>query len=112
MFRYPQRGRGHAPRGGTGPPFQSFEVRLDAFARRSRPDADCARRMTIMSETAIVGENVEVIQTGGDSSHTPFSWSAAIAGAFAATAVAFIIVSLGSGVGLQLSSPYSSGPSL
>ena len=65
-----------------------------------------------MSDTAIVGENVEVIQTGGDSSHTPFSWSAAIAGAFAAIAVAFIIVSLGTGVGLQLSSPYSSGPSL
>src|SRR3954470_14135891 len=69
-------------------------------------------RMTTMSDTAIVGENVEVIQTGGDSSHTPFSWSAAIAGAFAAAAVEFIIISLGSGVGLQLSSPYSSGPSL
>ena len=63
-----------------------------------------------MSETAIVGENVEVIQTG-TATTTPFSWSAAIAGAFAATAVAFLIISLGSGVGLSLSSPYSSGPS-
>src|SRR5947209_17631759 len=44
-------------------------------------------------------------------SHTPFSWSAAIAGAFAATAVTFIIAALGSGIGLPFVSPYSSGPS-
>jgi hypothetical protein len=64
-----------------------------------------------MSDTAIVGENVEVIQTGASAGNTPFSWSAAIAGAFAATAVAFIIISLGSGIGLSMASPYSWGPS-
>jgi hypothetical protein len=63
-----------------------------------------------MSDTAIVGENVEVIQSV-TAAKTPFSWSAAIAGAVAATAVAFLIISLGAGVGLPLSSPYSSGPS-
>lgn len=41
--------------------------------------------------------------------HTPFSWSAAIAGAFAATAVAFIIAALGTGIGLPFTSPYNSG---
>jgi hypothetical protein len=41
--------------------------------------------------------------------HTPFSWSAAIAGAFAATAVAFIIAALGTGIGLPFTSPYKSG---
>jgi hypothetical protein len=64
-----------------------------------------------MSDTAIVGENVEVIQAGASAGNTPFSWSAAIAGAFAATAVAFIIISLGSGIGLSMASPYSWGPS-
>ena len=63
-----------------------------------------------MSEMAIVGENVEVLQTG-TAAHSPFSWSAAIAGAIAATAVAFIIISLGSGIGLSLASPYATGPS-
>lgn len=43
--------------------------------------------------------------------HTPFSWSAAIAGAFAATAVTFIIAALGTGIGLPFTSPYSSGMS-
>lgn len=67
-----------------------------------------------MSETAIVGENVEVevLQANAAAGNTPFSWSAAIAGAFAATAVAFIIISLGSGIGLSLASPYGSGPSV
>src|SRR5207249_12223461 len=78
---------------------------------RFRAHARCARRMRSMSDTAIVGENVEVIQAG-TGTNTPFSWSAAIAGAFAATAVAFIIISLGTGIGLPLSSPYSAGPSL
>lgn len=64
-----------------------------------------------MSDTAIIGEDVEVIGTGTTAGNTPFSWSAAIAGAFAATAVAFIIISLGSGIGLSMASPYSWGPS-
>jgi hypothetical protein len=64
-----------------------------------------------MSETAIIGENVEVIETGAPAANTPFSWSAAIAGVFGALAVGFIIISLGSGIGLSLASPYSWGPS-
>jgi hypothetical protein len=43
--------------------------------------------------------------------HTPFSWSAAIAGAIAAVAVTFIIAALGAGIGLPFTSPYSSGMS-
>jgi hypothetical protein len=44
-------------------------------------------------------------------SHTPLSWSAAIAGTLAAIAVTFIIVALGSGIGLSFASPFGSGPS-
>jgi hypothetical protein len=62
-----------------------------------------------MNETAIVGENVEVIQATGGSRAT-ISWSGAIAGAFGATAVNFILIALGSGIGLSITSPYS-GPS-
>ncbi|HET7850179.1 MAG TPA: hypothetical protein VFL51_14055 [Pseudolabrys sp.] len=61
-----------------------------------------------MSETAIVGENVEVVQTRG--SRSAFTWGVVIAGALAAWAVAFLMVALGSGIGLAISSPYS-GPS-
>jgi hypothetical protein len=61
-----------------------------------------------MTDTAIVGENVEVIQTTG--ARSAFSWSVVIAGALAAWAVAFILISLGSGIGLAAASPYS-GPS-
>src|SRR3954462_10765735 len=66
-----------------------------------------------MTETAIIGRNVEVVQTAGaGTGESPFSWSAAFAGALAATAVAFLLISLGSGIGFLASSPYSSGPSL
>ena len=61
-----------------------------------------------MSDTAIVGENIEVIQTRGPRS--AFTWSVVIAGALAAWAVTFIFVSLGTGIGLAIASPYS-GPS-
>lgn len=61
-----------------------------------------------MSETSIVGENIEVIQTRGPRS--AFNWSVVIAGALAAWAVAFIFISLGTGIGLAVTSPYS-GPS-
>jgi hypothetical protein len=64
-------------------------------------------RCDFMSETAIVGENIEVIQTKARSA---FAWSVVIAGALAAWAVAFIFISLGSGIGLAISTPYS-GPS-
>lgn len=60
-----------------------------------------------MSDTAIVGENIEVIQTRGPRS--AFTWSVVIAGALAAWAVAFIFISLGAGIGLTVASPYS-GP--
>jgi hypothetical protein len=61
-----------------------------------------------MSDTAIVGENIEVIQTRGPRS--AFTWSVVFAGALAAWAVSFIFISLGTGIGLSISSPYS-GPS-
>jgi hypothetical protein len=63
-----------------------------------------------MSETAIIERDV-VVPAVSEAGRTPFSWSAAIAGAFVATAVTFIIVALGSGIGLSFASPYSSGPS-
>jgi hypothetical protein len=63
-----------------------------------------------MSETAIIERDV-VVPATSEAGRTPFSWSAAIAGAFVATAVTFIIVALGSGIGLSFASPYSSGPS-
>jgi hypothetical protein len=61
-----------------------------------------------MDETAIVGENVEVIETTGGAT---LSWSAAIAGALAAIGITFIVISLGAGIGLAISSPFGSGPS-
>src|SRR5215813_9352990 len=67
-----------------------------------------SRQMTSLRETAIVGENVEVIQTQG--ARAAFTWSVVIAGALAAWAVAFIFISLGAGIGLAISTPYS-GPS-
>jgi hypothetical protein len=63
-----------------------------------------------MDDTAIVGENVEVIQAKGGS-RAAISWSGAIAGAFGATAINFILIALGSGIGLAIASPYS-GPSV
>jgi hypothetical protein len=63
-----------------------------------------------MSETAIIERDV-VVPAASEAGRTPFSWSAAIAGAFAAAAVTFIIVALGSGIGLSFASPYGSGPS-
>ena len=65
-----------------------------------------------MADTAIVGRNVEILQTNVVSGLSAFSWGAAAAGAVAATAVTFILISLGSGIGLLAASPYSSGPSL
>ena len=63
-----------------------------------------------MADTAIIERDV-VFPPASDAGRTPFSWSAAIAGAFAATAVTLIIVALGSGIGLSFASPYGSGPS-
>jgi hypothetical protein len=58
--------------------------------------------------TDTVMERDVMVPTQTDATRTPFSWSAAIAGALAATAVTFIVVSLGSGIGLSFASPYSS----
>jgi hypothetical protein len=58
-----------------------------------------------MTDTTIIEMPTPV--EGG--ARTPFSWSAAIAGAIAAAAVTFIIAALGSGIGLPFASPYSSG---
>jgi hypothetical protein len=63
-----------------------------------------------MTDTAIIERDV-VFPAAPEAGQTPFSWSAAIARAFAATAVTFIIVALGSGIGLSFASPYGSGPS-
>jgi hypothetical protein len=63
-----------------------------------------------MTETTIVERDV-FVPAETDRSHTPFSWSAAIAGALAAIAVTYISVALGSGIGLSFASPYGSGPS-
>ena len=61
-----------------------------------------------MSDTAIVGENVEIIETRG--TRSAFTWSVVIAGALAAWAVTFIFVTLGTGIGLSAASPFG-GPS-
>jgi hypothetical protein len=60
----------------------------------------------IMADTTIVAGNVQA-----PTARSAFSWSVVIAGALAAWAVAFIMISLGSGIGFAISSPYS-GPSV
>jgi hypothetical protein len=63
-----------------------------------------------MDDTAIVSENVEIFQSikGPGSA---LSWNSAIAGAIAASSIGFILLALGSGIGLAVASPYSSSPS-
>jgi len=58
-----------------------------------------------MTDTTIIAGNVEA------GSRSAFTWSVVIAGALAAWAVAFIFISLGSGIGFGIASPYYSGPS-
>ncbi len=66
----------------------------------------------IVSENAsVVGGEVEVVPIAPPTASSRFSWTAAIAGAFAATAVTFLIISLGSGIGLSVASPYRVSPS-
>src|SRR5262245_30845 len=65
-----------------------------------------------MTETAFIERDIIApAEVAAEPSRTPFSWSAAIAGAFAATAVTLIIIALGSCIGLSFASPYGSGPS-
>jgi hypothetical protein len=58
-----------------------------------------------MTDTTIVAGNVQAPAV-----RSAFTWSTVIAGALAAWAVAFIFISLGSGIGFAITSPYS-GPS-
>lgn len=63
-----------------------------------------------MDDTTIVGDSVAVVNSptaGWGSLWSGISWSAVIAGALTAIAVSFIVISLGSGVGMELVSPYS-----
>jgi hypothetical protein len=69
-----------------------------------------------MAETTIVGDRIEILEaqntgTWSALSWSGLSWSAIIAGVFTATAVSFIFVALGSGIGLSLASPFSTSPS-
>jgi hypothetical protein len=61
-----------------------------------------------MTDTTIIER--DVIVPAESRTGSPLSWSAAIASALAAIAVTFLIVVLGSGIGLSFASPYS-GPS-
>lgn len=63
-----------------------------------------------MDDTTIVGDSVAVMtspQGAWGAAWSGVSWSAVIAGALTAIAVSFIIISLGSGIGMELVSPYS-----
>ena len=60
-------------------------------------------------ETAAIEPELEPLVTAVG--RTPFSWSAAIAGALSAAAVSIIIIALGSGIGLSFASPSGGGPS-
>jgi hypothetical protein len=62
-----------------------------------------------MTDTTIVGDTIQLAP--GATASSPFSWSAAIAGAISATAVSFLVISLGTGIGLALASPYRDAPS-
>lgn len=61
-----------------------------------------------MADVAITER--DVVAAGEARAGSPLPRSAAIAGALAATAVTFLIIALGSGIGLCIASPYS-GPS-
>ncbi len=63
-----------------------------------------------MDDTTIVGDSVAVLnspQGAWGAAWSGVSWSAVIAGALTAIAVSFIVISLGSGIGMELVSPYS-----
>ncbi len=68
-----------------------------------------------MDDTTIVGDSIAVVtspaQAGWAAPWSGISWSAVIAGALTAIAVTIIVVSLGSGIGMVLTSPYAASPS-
>lgn len=63
-----------------------------------------------MDETTTVSDRVGIARSSS-SSWAGLSWSGVIAGAFTAVAVSIILISLGSGIGFALVSPYSYSPS-
>ncbi len=67
-----------------------------------------------MDETTIVGGSARAaaMQGGWQGGWNGVSWSAVIAGAFTALAVSFIVIALGTGIGMTVASPYSSSPSV
>ncbi|MFZ3359540.1 MAG: hypothetical protein WCA56_10545 [Xanthobacteraceae bacterium] len=64
-----------------------------------------------MDDTTIVGDSVAIVtspaQPGWAAAWSGISWSAVIAGAITAVAVSFIVIALGTGIGMELVSPYS-----
>jgi hypothetical protein len=66
-----------------------------------------------MADTTFVRDTVAVVDPGpyDTVNWSGVSWSGVIAGALTAVAVTAIIVSLGSGIGLSLASPFASSPS-
>ena len=69
-----------------------------------------------MAETTIVGDRIEIVEARNAGmwsalSWSGLSWSGIIAGVFTATAVTFVFIALGSGIGLSLASPFSASPS-
>jgi hypothetical protein len=62
-----------------------------------------------MDEPAFIGEDVEGVQPTS-ASGAAVSWSAAIAGALVATAVTFVVVSLGEGIQLAMASANTASP--
>jgi hypothetical protein len=63
-----------------------------------------------MTETTIVGENIEIVQERLRA-RGAVSWSAVIAGALTALAVSIIVIALGSGIGFAMASPFAYSPS-
>src|SRR5262245_11073737 len=63
-----------------------------------------------MSETAMIERDV-FVPAASEAGRTPFSWSAAIACAFAAAAVTFIVVARGASTGPAFAASAGSGPS-
>lgn len=66
-----------------------------------------------MDDTTIVVETPGAQGAAGwTGAWNGISWSSVIAGAFTAVAVSFIIISLGTGIGMAVASPYASSPSV
>jgi hypothetical protein len=78
--------------------------------------SEYCREKQVMDDTTIVGDSVAVVTSpspgGWGGGWSGVSWSAVIAGALTAIAVSFIVISLGSGIGMELVSPYSYSSSL